>query len=410
MASITKRYRKTADGEKIVGSWDIRTAKINGRTLTFCCSSAFYSEADAIRRREIIEYIEIAKAKGRPYSDALEEIRALGDARFVAWLEKNGIVSTAKVLSFEGLLERALEGFEALGDKPQSIDEIERSAKQFQSYLDKLGINPPVSQIDKSLAREFWAWICARDKESGRKPSTTNQDLTHIKQVFNWGLKLLDELKENPFNCLEKRPDNRPKENTTLNEEQIAKILDVLERSKKPRFWTAWFLLGVRQGLRIFSEAPALKWEFIDFKAGRIMILDRKRSKRGKVVFRVMPLRPQTAEALKKIKEEQKRLGVETRGYIFPELSQIQRTTLHAQFQTILRSNGLDYKDAAGTLRRTAANWWREKVGEFWENMFLGHSSDVARTHYYDPYSIPASIMDEFKESEKEIKPEQAAV
>ena len=398
MASITKRYR-TSKGEKVFDSWGIRSSKITGKEIVFHAPATRYEESDVAKRREILEEIEIAIARGRSYCDAIEEIRALGDSRFVAWLVKHGIVNAVRVLSFRELLEEAVEGIKKRGDKPQTIESIKRDAMRFQKYLDEHGMNPPIVQIDKDMARDFWDWICQCDRSEGRKPATTNKVLSNVQKIFKWAYKNLDYIKTNPFNCLRPLSVEYGYDNTTLSEEQISEILDVLKQSENSTMWTAWFLLGVRQGLRLFSEAPLLKWAFVDFESNQIMVIDEKASRRGERRVRYMPLLPQTAEALHRLQEEQKETKQKANGYIFPELWKTvgvlpySRSTIDVRFQKILKPYGLNYKGTAGVLRRTAANWWRDAVGEYWENMFLGHSLDVARLHYYDPFNIPASIM-----------------
>ena len=137
----------------------------------------------------------------------------------------------------------------------------------------------------------------------------------------------------------------------------------------------------------------------------KIMIVDKKRSKRGGKVIRIMPLLPQTLNALEQLRDFRRVQGepVGENDYIFPELWRTlgvmpcSNPFIEKRFRRQLKPFGLIFKDTVGAPRRTASNWWREKVGEFWENMFLGHSRTVARSDYYDPYSIPASIINQIK-------------
>ena len=390
MASITKRFRKSK-GVKIFDSWGIRTTKITGKEITYHCPATRYEESEVVKMKEIIEEIEKAFSKGRAASsETIADIQDLGDSSFLAWLTKYGVVRPVKVLSFDGLLEMALAGIAEKGTKPQSLRIIRMGAAYFTEYLNERGINPPVASIDKKTARDFWQWFRDKSTAQGWTPITINNYLKHIKQVFKWGVKHLDEMKYNPFDCVDSVSDTREKTKVYLTEEQAQTILNALERSDNPRMWTAFFLLGYRQGLRVWSEAPRLKWGFVDFEGRRLMIVDVKRSKQGAKKTREMILDDKTAEALRRLREYRNANGETTReqDYIFPELWKVPgvvpifESQIRASFKRTMQSIGIDFKVSVGTMRRAASNYWGELVGEYWENLFLGHSKAVARSAY----------------------------
>lgn len=387
MASITRRFKKTkaTKGEKILSGWDIQTAKITGKNIAYHCPASRYSESDVTKRREILEEVEKALSKGRAASsDTLEEIQALGDENFLGWLVKYGVVEPVKVLTFDSLLEMALKGFAEQGTKPQTLRLIRIGGEHFSEFLNEKGLEIPVASIDKKLARDFWAWFKEKRDANDWTPRTINAYLSNIKQIFKWGVKHLDEMTVNPFDCVDRIVDTREKRKNFLSEEQAAQVLKALERSKKPQLWTTFFLLGYRQGLRVWSEAPRLKWGWVDFEGRRLMIEDVKRSKRGAKKTREMILDNQTAEALKRLKDYRHANGETTReqDFIFPEFVNSDYTSIRLLFNRVLERLGIDFQVNVGTMRRAASNYWGELVGEYWENLFLGHSKEIARTTY----------------------------
>ena len=391
MASITKRYTKDDNGAKIIRAWDIRTNKINGREIAFSCPVSRYNESGVLKRREIIDAVEKSWAKGNAASsETISDIQALNDPYFLEWLTKYGIVAPVKVLTFEGLLEMALKGFAERGTKSQTLEKIRHGGSFFVEFLEEKGSNIPVASIDKKLARDFWEWFRDKSAANDWKPSTINLNLGYIKQIFKWGVKHLDEMTINPFDCVDRIVDTRERTKDYLSEEQAQDVLNALERSDAPELWTAFFLLGYRQGLRVWSEAPRLRWGFVDFEGRRLMIEDVKRSKQGAKKTREMILDDKTAEALKRLRDYRRDNGETTReqDYIFPELWKIPGTVsyhsarISKRFQKILDGLGVEISCNVGTMRRAATNFWGEIVGEYNENVFLGHSQTVSRKHY----------------------------
>lgn len=390
MASITKRYRKSK-GVKIFDSWGIRTTKITGKEIAYHCPATRYDESDVVKMKEIIEDIEKAFTKGKAASsETIADIQDLGDSSFLDWLTKYGVIRPVKVLSFAGLLEMALAGIAEKGTKPQSLRIIRMGAAYFTEYLHERGINPPVASIDKKLARDFWQWFKAKSAENEWTPVTINNYLKHIKQVFKWGAKHLDEMTSNPFDCVDSITDTRQKPKEYVTDEQATQVIEALEKSDAPELWTAFFLMGYRQGLRVWSEAPRLRWGFVDLEGRWLMIEDVKRSKQGGRKTREMILDDETADALKRLRQYRKNHGETTneQDYIFKELWKvpgvvpIYESQIRASFNRIMQRIGVNFKVSVGTMRRAASNYWGELVGEYWENLFLGHSKAVARSVY----------------------------
>jgi len=114
------------------------------------------------------------------------------------------------------------------------------------------------------------------------------------------------------------------------------------------------------------------------------MIEDVKRSKRGAKKTREMILDDKTADALKRLQDYRRANGETTReqDFIFPEFANPDYTSIRLRFNRVLERLGIDFQVSVGTMRRAASNYWGELVGEYWENLFLGHSKEIARTTY----------------------------
>ncbi len=401
MANITTRYKDKS--RKTIEGWQIRSNKLQGFSIRYPAS--IYSLGDMTKRCEILDAIEKSFAKGTaPNSDVYDDLKELNDPRFLEALGKIGVVSISRVLTLQELVERALAGFEALGDKPKTILNLKKGAQKATEYF---GADCPITDISKKNARDYWTWL----NSQGLKQTTIHRYISQIKQIFKWGVDNLDDdkngLPSNPFNCLNNLGTSQTdKEKTPLTETQKERIIDALRQSDAPLFWEAWFLLGYNQGLRLRSEAPELNWEFIDLERGTILIRDVKRSKRTSLKWRPSILRSETVDALRRLKDDQKRRGIDNKGYVFPELWKIpgiekkHDQPIVNKFKTLLKKNGISLVDPCNILRRTASNYWRETVGEYLENVFLGHSRSVARSDYYDDLNIPKNVLDKVRQSE----------
>ena len=363
------------------------------------------NEIDA--RVRILTDVETAYKKGRKInSDVYDDLVHLNDQKLLDALEKRGIIAVSKVLTLEEMAEQALEHFEKMGTKPQTINLIRRSLNYLYDFMGK---DRPISTIDKQDARDYDKWLRAHDL----KASTANCRIGHVKQVFNWAVKKLDDDIRNPFICLDNIDAGEEKAKSVITDEQKTAILDALNKTDQPEFWTTWFMFGYRQGLRLFSEAPRIRWSIIDFNSnkydtGEIMIFDVKNSKRRTRKVRYMPLHKDTRKALLRLKKYQEENEIETGGYVFPELwkipgvEQIEESTIKARYCRILKRSNLSYPDPAGALRRTASNYWEEVAGVEAENEFLGHTKNIAKKHYYDEKTTPLSVVEAVNRSQRE--------
>ncbi len=363
------------------------------------------NEIDA--RVRILTDVETAYKKGRKInSDVYDDLVHLNDPKLIDALEKRGIIAVSKVLTLGEMAEQALEYFAKMGTKPQTINMIRKSLDYLYDFMGK---DQPISTINKQDARDFDKWF----RSQSLKASTVNRRIGHVKQIFNWAVKKLDDDIRNPFVCLDNIDTGEKKEKSVVSDEQKTAILDALNKTDQPEFWTAWFMFGYHQGLRLWSEAPRIRWSMIDFDTnkyikGEIMIIDAKNSKRRTRKVRYMPLHKDTREALLRLKKYQEENEIETGDYVFPELwkipgvEQVKETTMKARYRRILKRSNLSYPDPAGALRRTASNYWEKNAGVEAENEFLGHTKDIAKKHYYDEKTTPLSVVEAVNRSQRE--------
>ena len=151
--------------------------------------------------------------------------------------------------------------------------------------------------------------------------------------------------------------------------------------------------------MRIGSEAPELKWEFIDFEKGTITIKNVKLSKRGKAAqWREMPLYSETTQALMQLKEERKRNG-DALNYVFSDWWKKGENYALRRYVTILKEAGLETDRPRQALRQTASNRVDRDWGGRLEQNWIGHSESVARKAYLSK-EIPKEILDKFRNRE----------
>ena len=388
MASITKRYANNS--KHSLKGWQLRAPRIGVSSVFFPAS--IYRLDEVQRMTRIMDEIETAHTRGkRPNSDVYDELKTINDDRLFQALANAGIIELAKVMTLGELVESAVDAFRKLGDKPRTIKGLKNSAKQALEYFGK---DCPIQEIDKKSAIAFGQWL----QEKNTYKQTTLFSITRrVKQVFNWAVRN-DIVAVNPFDSLRIGTQTTAKENTVLTEAEAARMLEIFGKTDYPEFHQAYFLMGYCQGLRLQSEAPYLLWEGVDYSCSPafIQIRDIKRGKQGNIVVREMPLRPETIDALQRLRAAQKRRGIQSR-FIFPELWKIQgielSTAQRYRFTNILKKEGIEIPSPFNTLRRTASNFWRNLVGVYWENVFLGHTETVAKTAYYNESLIPSNVL-----------------
>ena len=386
--------------------WQIRAPRITqDRKFSFyCAKSRGYDRGEASRICNLLTDCENdLTRRGLIRQETVDEIAE----RFPVLrdkLIKLGIFDSAPFLTLGPLVERYLNAKTPLV-KEQTVSQVRRNLARLSKYF---GVDKPIAEITRDDARAFDAGLNKKINSGSMKLTTRNRTITDVKSLFEWALDNLDsdELTRNPFHGLKGGSTTSDKDVVVMPETTARQILDILSsldgrENRNPLEWRVWFLLGYRQGLRVESEAPELKWEFIDFgdgdNMGTILIKSVKTSKKGNSTkWRRMPLFDETAQALQELKESLKASGAFSM-WVFSDWwrhgdTKTRGVRAEGTYCRILKKNGLFSSRPVQILRQTASNRIRDEWGPDYESIWLGHSKKIASDAYLDN-KIPKNIL-----------------
>lgn len=403
MANIaTKKNRNGA-----VRGWEVRTKllTVNGSTFTFYASADIFDKSDAEGLKNLLVDCEKDVSKTgaiQPHTiTRIEPFPLLLDA-----LADKGIIDAAPYTTLGDVYDEALADLERTV-KTRTVNAARNNLRHMFKYFKR---NTPITDITRRDAQAFNGYL--NDKVTAGKlaQTTKNRIITQIKWLFRWYSEQSPEPIVNPFQNIKSGSTVSEREPRIITDDEARRILDAIANYSpnvtyyNPLEWKAFFLLGYRQGLRVTSESPELKWEFIDFDAKILMIKDVKRSKRGKATkWRKMPLFPETAAALWELKQERERNGEPLRNVFSDWWKRDAETNgikVFHYLKAIFQAAGVEVERPRQVLRQTASNRIRDEYGEYWENVWVGHTKDVARSAYYSN-EIPKDILNKIPSWEK---------
>lgn len=402
MANIVQRKGKLGT----VRGWEIRSKipTADGKPYAFYASAATFKRSDVESVKTLLTDCEIDIQKTgtiQPFTlGRLETFPFIIDD-----FTKKGIIDAAPYTTLGDAVENALENLENTA-KRQTV----RATRNFLRYmLEYFGKDKPITEITRRDAQAFNAYLIGKVEAGEMARTSKNAVITRSKWLFKQFIKQSDEPINNPFDVIAGGLTVSDKEPRTITEEEATRIEAAIMTYNPPKAhynsleMLTYFRLGYWQGLRIGSETPELKWEFIDFKKKVLTIKDVKRSKRGKATkWRTMPLFTETAQVLAQLKEERKRNG-DALNYVFSDWwrddLKNNSTNAFCLFNRILSAAGLEIDRPRQVLRQTASNRIREQFGEYWENVWIGHTKEVARGAYYSK-EIPQEILDKIPNPE----------
>lgn len=398
MANIVPKKGKQGD----VRGWEVRT-KIpmqNGKPYTFYASAADFERSNVDTFKTLLTNCEIdIRRTGTIQSFALGQIEDY--PRLLKDFTEKGIISAAPYTTLDDAIEKALEGLE----KTKKERTVKTARNCLRYLLEYFKPETPILKITRRDALAFDAYLIEKVDTGEMAPTSKNSIIGRTKWLFKWFFEQSEERLINPFQSIKGGSTISDKEPRIITKEEAARIEAAILNHKplrayyNPTEWLVYFRLGYWQGLRIGSEAPELKWEFIDFEKGTITIKNVKLSKRGKAAqWREMPLYSETTQALMQLKEERKRNG-DALVYVFSDWWKKGENYALRRYVTILKEAGLETDRPRQALRQTASNRVDRDWGGRLEQNWIGHSESVARKAYLSK-EIPKEILDKFRNRE----------
>lgn len=395
MANIVSKKGKQGG----VRGWEVRTKipTADGKPYTFYASATTFKRSDVETVKTLLTDCEIDILKtGTIQPFALGRLETF--PFIIDDFTKKGIIDAAPYTTLGDAVENALESLEQTA-KEQTVT---AARNQLRPLLEYFKPETSILKITRRDAQAFNSYLIKK-VEAGEMAQTSKHGvISRTKWLFKRFIEQSEEPLTNPFQSIQGGSSTSEKEPRSITEEEAARIEVAIMNHETTGFynsieWLTYFRLGYWQGLRLGSEAPELKWEFIDFEKKILTIKDVKRTKRGKATqWREMPLFYQTAQALAQLKRERKRNG-DALNYVFSDWWRYDRTkngaTSYNRITAILYDAGLEIDRPRQVLRQTASNRIRDEYGEYWENIWIGHTKDVARSAYYSK-EIPQDILD----------------
>lgn len=322
-------------------------------------------ESDAIAARMAVGHLVIAKRHGSvPHPDAVRWLGRIDDilyARVVA----HGLCQPRKSAEIV-TLDRLLAGFFAgVVVKPATLVRMKQAKA---ALLDHFKGSRDVETISEADAEEWRAKL----KELGYSSATISRTVLYARQVFRWGVRR-GMARTNPFAELKAGAQVNHARAVYVSRETIAKVIDAAPDAE----WRLLIALSRFGGLRVPSEALALRWSDVDWEHNRLTVRSPKTEHHEGKGERIIPLFPEIREHLMTVFEDAP-VGVDTVITRYRE-----GANLNPHFRRIIKRAGLTPWDR--TWHNLRASRQTELAATFPLHTvcaWIGNTKAIAAGHY----------------------------
>lgn len=157
----------------------------------------------------------------------------------------------------------------------------------------------PENRILASITEaEADAWRAGL-KAEGYAQATVSRTVLYVKQMFKWAVKR-GLVRSNPFFDLKSGPQTNPARQVFIDRATIAKVIDAAPDAE----WRLLIALSRFGGLRVPSEALALRWTDVDWANSRITVRASKTEHHEGQGIRFIPMFPELREHLMQVFEQ----------------------------------------------------------------------------------------------------------
>ncbi len=351
-----------------------RTIQFNGadcRRRTIRLGKVSQKSAEVVKRH--VEHLNSAKII--PGTVVPDET-----ARWVRDLDKALAAKLAKV----GLIQRrksaTLQAF--ITEYVSSRVDVKPATKEIwgqgeRGLVDFFGANKPVREITEGAAENYKLHLI----EAKLATMTIRKRLQFAKTVFRSMVKhkLID---ANPFAEVGIQASMDPDRQRFISQENTAKLLEACPDST----WRAIVALSRYGGMRCPSEVLSLRWQDIDWEAGKMLVTSPKTEHHPGKGTRWVPLFPE----LRPILEEGFDLAPEGATYVVERYRAAsmgpkgwRNCNLRTQFERIITRAGLEvWPRPFHNLRSSRQTELTEQFPSHVVCGWLGNSEDIAQKHY----------------------------
>ena len=218
----------------------------------------------------------------------------------VRWLESIG----------DDLHERVVRL--GLGVEPRKGAGVVTLGELLAAFFEGVDVKPAtlvrMRQAEAALLRDFTeardvASISEADAEDWRTnlaksyaPATVSRTVRYARQVFRYGMRR-GMVSGNPFAQVKAGPQSNPSRSVFVTQEMIARVIDAAPDAE----WRLLIALARFGGLRVPSEALALRWCDVDWEHNRLTVRSPKTEHHEGKAERIIPLFPEIREHLQAV-------------------------------------------------------------------------------------------------------------
>ena len=283
MASIG---REGAKGERKRITYRDGAGKQQTLRLGKCSERAAQSALDGFER-----VLEAHRIGSTIHPDGVRWLESIDD-RLHARVAALGLVEpreTADTVTLGTLLSAF---FESVDVKPASLVRMRQAET---ALLDHFSASRDLETIDEGDAE---AWRVAL-KDRGYSPATISRTVLYARQVFRWGMRR-GLATANPFAELKAGAQVNTARSVFVSRETIAKVIEAAPDAE----WRLLIALSRFGGLRVPSEALALRWSDVDWEHNRLTVRSSKTEHHEGKGERMIPLFPEIREPLLEVFEQ----------------------------------------------------------------------------------------------------------
>ena len=232
--------------------------------------------------------LESRRAGTTIHPDGLAWLAAIDD-RVYARVVALGLAEPRKAASAATLGGLLAAFFAGVAVKPATLVRMRQAESALVDYFTEARDVGTIGEADAD------AWRASLTK-AGYAAATISRTVLYARQVFRWAMRR-GMASTNPFAALKAGPQTNTARAVFVSRETIAKVIDAAPDAE----WRLLIALSRFGGLRVPSEALALRWSDVDWEHNRLTVRSCKTEHHEGKGERMIPLFPEIREHLQAV-------------------------------------------------------------------------------------------------------------